>query len=405
MDQKVRNRWVVVFGAVVVQLCLGAVYAWSLFNQPLINTFGWTRESVVLTFSVTLASFAISTIIAGKIQDKIGPRWVATTGGVLLGLGLMLASTAKTPFQLYIYYGLIGGIGIGTAYVCPVATCAKWFPDMRGLITGIAVAGFGAGSLLFKPVILRFIEVFGVMNTFLYLGIIYLLAISLGAQLLTVPPKGYVPAGWTPPPSKSTQDWSPTQMFTTYQFYVLWLMFLVGSIAGLMIISFATDIGINVVKLDKATASTAVIIIALFNAGGRIIWGKLSDWFGRKECFLMIYTLLTGVMLYMSMATMNYWTFLISVSLVGFFYGGLMSIVPSKTADYYGTKHLGINYGIIFQAYGVAAFIGPLLATSFDFAQGFMIAAALTAFGAVIALTLKAPKPLEQGITILEARG
>lgn len=189
------NRRIVVLGAVLIQVCLGAVYAWSLFNQPLIEKYGWEAAGVVLTFSITIATMAVCTIIAGKIQDKIGPRWVATAGGILLGIGLLLASKATTLTQLYLFYGIIGGAGIGTAYVCPLATCVKWFPDKRGLISGIAVAGFGAGALIFKPLILSFLPSVGVSSTFMYLGLIYMVAIILGAQLLVVPPPGYVPAG------------------------------------------------------------------------------------------------------------------------------------------------------------------------------------------------------------------
>ncbi|NLB88766.1 MAG: OFA family MFS transporter [Syntrophomonadaceae bacterium] len=398
------NRWLVVLGAVIVQLCLGAVYAWSLFNQPLIDKFGWERADVVLTFSITIATMAIFTIIAGKIQDKIGPRWVATGGGILLGLGLILASNATSLTQLYIFYGLIGGAGIGTAYVCPLATCLKWFPDKRGLISGIAVAGFGAGSLVFKPLILSFIASFGVSATFLYLGIIYLVAIVLGAQLLVVPPANYVPEGWTPPAVTAGggggQDFTPGQMLKTMQFYALWLMYLFGCMAGLMIIGLASNIGTELVKLDAAQAANAVVTVAIFNAAGRIIWGPISDKIGRINSLLLMYILAAFAMFSMSAITMNYVTFLALCSLIGFCFGGFLALFPSITTDYYGTKNLGTNYGIVFLAYGSAAILGPIIGTSVAFTQAFLIAGVLCAIGAAMTFLVRKSPSLSSSSSI-----
>lgn len=393
-QEKLRNRWLIVVGAVMIQLCLGAVYAWSLFNQPLIDKFGWDKADVVLTFSITIATMAVFTIIAGKIQDKIGPRWVATAGGILLGVGLILASKATSITQLYFFYGIIGGAGIGTAYVCPLATCLKWFPDKRGLISGIAVAGFGAGALVFKPLILSFIASSGVAATFMYLGAIYLVFVVLGAQFLVVPPAGYVPEGWTPPAAAAGggKDFTTGQMFGTMHFYVLWFMYLFGCTAGLMVIGLAKDIGTNLVKLDPATAANAVVTVALFNAAGRIIWGTLSDKLGRINSLLIMYILAAGAMFAMSSITMTNSSFLLLCSLIGFCFGGFLALFPSVTADYYGTANVGTNYGIIFMAYGSAAILGPKIATSVPFTQAFLIAAILCAIGAGMTfLVRKAP--------------
>lgn len=403
-QEKVMNRWLVVLGAVLIQLCLGAVYAWSLFNQPLADKFGWETSDVVLTFSITIATMAVFTIIAGKIQDKVGPRWVATGGGILLGLGLILASKATSLTQLYIFYGLIGGAGIGTAYVCPLATCVKWFPDMRGLISGIAVAGFGAGSLVFKPLILSFIASFGVTNTFLYLGIIYLAAIVIGAQLLVVPPPNYVPAGWTPPAQTATggggQDFTPGQMLKTTQFYCLWIMYLFGCMAGLMIIGLASNIGTQLVGLDAARAANAVVTVSIFNAVGRIIWGTVSDRLGRINTLLIMYLLAAFAMFSMSSITMNYVTFLALCSLIGFCFGGFLALFPSITTDYYGTKNLGTNYGIVFLAYGSAAILGPKVGTSVEFTQAFLIAAILCTVAAVMTFLVRKQPSLSSSNTI-----
>ncbi|WP_304541462.1 L-lactate MFS transporter [Desulforamulus aquiferis] len=395
------NRWRVVVGAVLIQVCLGAIYAWSLFNQPLIEKFGWHSEDVVLTFSITIAVFAAFTILAGKVQDRIGPRWVATAGGLLLGLGLILASRATTIWELYLFYGIIGGAGIGTAYVCPLATCVKWFPDKRGLISGVAVAGFGAGSLLFKPVILFLISNFGVSETFMYLGIIYPLAIVLGAQFLILPPADYVPKGWTPPENSKApvSNFTSGQMLKTYQFYIMWFMYLLGCVAGLMVISLAVNIGTDFVGLGPALAANAVIAIAIFNAAGRVAWGTLSDMLGRINALVVMYILTASTMFYMGTMTLGYLGFMIAVSLAGFCFGGFLALFPSLTADYYGIRNMGGNYGLVYQAYGLAAIVGPRIATSMEFASAFMIAGILSVAAAVMAFLLKPPVLAEEAGT------
>ena len=392
-ETKIYNRWLVVLGAVIIQLCLGAVYAWSLFNQPLIEQFGWSKEGVVLTFSIAIATMASFTIVAGRIQDSIGPRWVATTGGFLLGIGLLLSSKVTSLTQLYIFYGFIGGAGIGAAYVTPLATCIKWFPDKRGFISGVAVAGFGGGGLIFKPIIVSFLSSYGVLETFMFLGLIYSSAIILGAQLLRLPPTGYVPTGWTSPveTQKSCQQFSTVQMLSTMQFYVLWFMYLLGCISGLMVISFAANIGVSMVKLDPTVAASSVAIIALFNAAGRITWGTFSDKFGRITALIMMYILTAATMLFMGTVEMNYLTFLISVSIVGLCFGGFLAIFPSLTADFYGTQNLGTNYGIIYLAYGAAAFVGPMIASSMNYNQAFLVASLLCITAAGLTFLIKPP--------------
>lgn len=402
------NRWLVVFGAVLIQINLGAVYAWSLFNQPLMEKFGWSREDVVVTFSLTISVFAFVTIFAGRLQDQIGPRWVATIGGLLLGIGVMLASQATTLFQLYLFYGVIGGIGIGMTYVCPLSTCVKWFPDKRGFISGVAVAGFGLGGLVYKPVIGFLIEMTGVSSSFIYIGIIYMILVIVGAQLLKNPPldksltnhsKG---EGFEP-----SLQFAPRQMLSTYPFYLLWLMFLFGSVSGLMVISFAVDIGVELANLSLEQAGNAVMVIALCNAGGRIILGNLSDRVGRKYTLMISYGVTALVMLYMSTEMMNYPLFLLAVSLIGFCFGGFLAIFPSITADYYGTKNLGSNYGFMYQAYGISAFVGPIVVKALPFTKAFLLASLLCVLAIGMASLVKVPKKVlnksEGGVTIISS--
>jgi MFS transporter, OFA family, oxalate/formate antiporter len=369
------KKWFVVIGAILIQLNLGAVYAWSLFNQPLIEKFGWEREDIVVTFSIAIAVMAVCTIFAGRVQDKIGPRWVATIGGLLLGTGLILASQVTTLTELYFFYGVIGGAGIGMTYVCPLSACVKWFPEKRGLISGVAVAGFGLGGLIYKPIILLFISNFGVSSAFLYLGIIYLVLVVLGAQLLSNPTSDEQSSNVkTNSNNHSTEQYSPKEMLSTYSFYLLWFMYLFGSMSGLMVISFAVDIGIELVNLDLVTAGNAVMVIALFNAAGRIVLGKISDNIGRINTLMLMYGLTAIIMFYMSVGTLNYLLFLVCVSLIGFCFGGFLAIFPSITTDFYGTKNLGSNYGFMYQAYGLSAFAGPIILKYIPFTQAFLMA-------------------------------
>ncbi|ADU30496.1 L-lactate MFS transporter [Evansella cellulosilytica] len=390
------NRWFVVLGAIIIQINLGAVYAWSLFNQPLINKFGWAREDVVFTFSITIAVFAFFTIFAGRLQDKIGPRWVATIGGILLGIGLILSSQATTLFQLYLFYGVIGGAGIGMTYVCPLSACVKWFPDKRGLISGLAVAGFGLGGLVYQPVITGLINMTGVSNTFLYLGFIYLFFVVAGAQLLKNPPSALLTNETKHANSvkliKPTRQFSPKEMLRTHQFYLLWFMFLFGTMTGLMVISFAVDIGVEVAGVNIEKAANAVMVIAIFNAAGRIILGNISDRFGRINTLIFIYILTTLVLLFMSFGTMNYTLFLVSVSIIGFGFGGFLSLFPSVTADFYGTKNIGSNYGLMYQAYGISAFVGPFVLNAISFTQAFIIASLFCVLSILMAKVIKLPE-------------
>ena len=295
MEGRITNRWLVVLGSLIMQLSLGAIYTWSLFNQPLVDKFGWDPSATVFTFSVTLVFFALSVIVAGRIQDKIGPRKVAAVGGLLTGLGVVLASFATTPMMLYLTYGVIAGTGIGSAYVTPLATCVKWFPEKRGLINGLVLAALGLGGVIFKPVILHFISTFGVSTAFLYLGLIYGTLIIIGSQFLVIPPAGYAPPGWIPPTPQNSntftagsKDYTITEAMKTPQYLALILLMLIGSVAGLMIISVAADIGITMVGLTLAAAGNAVVTISLFNAAGRLFWGGVSDRLGRISSVLLI---------------------------------------------------------------------------------------------------------------------
>jgi len=382
---KTFNRWLIVVGALLIQVSLGAIYIYSVFKPGLKARFpDWSNTDLALPSMLVLLFFGLATIFAGRVQDKIGPRYVAMTGAVLLGLGLLLASFSNSLFMFTLGFGVIGGIGIGAAYVCPIATCVKWFPDKRGLISGLAVAGFGAGGLVFAPVAKALILSVGVMNMFLYLGGIFFVIVMIGAQFMINPPAGYCPPGWMPPtaagnaPACTTGvDYTWQEMIRTPQFWLLWITYFAGCSAGFLIIMNTVNIWQSfsilslapkfptipgAVYLDIITkGTTAVMAISVVNALGRIVWGKVSDSIGRKNTLYIMF-LYGGVV----MLSLNWFTsfplFLFGVMSVGFCFGGFLGLYPAVTADYFGTKHMGVNYGCMFMAYGVAGLFGPWIA-------------------------------------------
>jgi len=383
--EKTFNRWLVVVGAMLIQVSLGAVYIYSVFKPSLIAKFPtWSATDLALPSQLILAFFAMGVIFAGKIQDKIGPRIVATVGGAMLGAGLIIASFATDLTMFTIAFSVIGGLGIGTAYVCPIATCVKWFPDKRGMITGLAVAGFGAGALVFTPIAKAFIASSGIMATFMYLGIIFLVAVVLGAQLMILPPAGYKPAGWNPPAAPapgagkvSGGDFTTMEMLKTPQFYLLWITYFAGCMAGLMIIMNITNMWQSPSMIDLAKAmptvskdafktvadqgALAVMIVAILNAAGRLVWGQVSDIIGRKTTLIILFAYAGVIMLLLNTFT-SYTMFLVGVCSVGFCFGGFLGLYPAVTADYFGTKNVGANYGFMFAAFGAGGLLGPWLA-------------------------------------------
>jgi OFA family oxalate/formate antiporter-like MFS transporter len=403
-ETKTINRWWVVVGALVIQVSLGAVYIWSVFQTPLKAVFqDWSETQVTLPAQIVLAAFALAVILAGRIQDRVGPRIVATAGGIILGAGLILAKfTESFPsggalVWLIATFSVLGGIGIGAGYVCPIATCVKWFPDKRGLITGLAVAGFGAGAFFFAPLAKALISggayelmgaklfalpQLGVFNTFLVLGAIFLVCVVAGAQLLNNPPAGYLPQGWTPPQPKTAAgaaakaDFSPLEMIRTPSFWLLWVTYFIACSGGLQIIMKASPIW-QCASLESRTGTVsaadfssiaaagalAVSVIAIFNSAGRILWGLVSDRIGRKFTLILILALSGAALLALDSLT-EFPLFLIGVSVIGLCFGGFLALYPALTADYFGTKNIGVNYGVMFTAYGLGGIVGPYLAAS-----------------------------------------
>ncbi len=421
-DQKVMNRWFVVIGALLIQLCLGAIYAWSVFTPYLkgaipdpVTQFNFTSTQTQVIFSVGLASFAVVMIVAGRWQAKSGPRLVSFVGGAVLGLGYILGSFIGTSFVgQVIAIGLIGGAGIGLAYVCPIAVGMSWFPDKKGFITGLAVAGFGFGAMIWVKLAGAWghlIESYGVLRVFMIYGIVFAVAVIVGSIFMKYPPEGWKPKGWEPPaPSgkgaaAGTVEFQSGEMLRTPQFYGLWTTFIFSAMAGLMTIGIIKLFGIDALQKAgyseieaSAIAGTAMAVyLSIANGLGRIIWGTISERIGRKSAIIAM-TVLQGIMMlaffYMGGSK---GLFYLGAAIIGFNFGGNFSLFPTATADFFGTKSVGPNYGWMFTAYGVGGIIGPILAgyirdTWMNFQAAFIIAAVACIIAAIIMMTLKSPK-------------
>jgi len=419
-EEKTMNRGLIVLGALVIQLCLGAIYAWSVFTPKLKAAvadggFGFTATQTQVVFSVGLATFAIVMVLAGRWQAKVGPRLVALSGGILLGLGYILAKFFGASFMGQVLcIGLIGGAGIGLAYVCPIAVGMKWFPDKKGMITGLAVAGFGFGALIWIKMAGSWghlIDSMGVLNVFGLYGVIFLVAVSLASIVMVNPPKGWLPAGYTPPAPGGDKkkgisgvEMEPRQMLRTPQFYMLWVIFIFSGLAGLMTIGIIKLFGIDALHANgmsvveaSATAGTAMAVFySLANGIGRIAWGTLSDRLGRKmSIFIMTATQGVMMLLFYTMGGTPGLLFL-GAAIIGFNFGGNFALFPTATADFFGPKHVGQNYGWMFTAYGVGGIVGPIMAGSFkdsgNWLPAFIISGVLCLVAAVIAISLKPPR-------------
>ncbi|TMD48531.1 MAG: OFA family MFS transporter, partial [Chloroflexi bacterium] len=284
------NRWVIAIAAIFMQLALGSVYAWSVFLNPVIAAYHVTRLQANLTFSIVLLALGVTAGFGGYLNYRFGPRVIATAGGILYGIGVLLAAFVRPNlFLLYLTFGVIGGIGIGLGYIVALAMLIRWFPDRRGFITGLAVAGFGAGALITGPAAASLIKSVGLDNTFLYLGIVYLVIIVIVAQFFRTAPEGYAPAGWTPSvrqqANRSVRDYTFAEALRLPRWYVLWLILALNVTAGAALISVASPLAQKFTGVDAVTAALLVSVIGIFNGGGRLFWGWLSDGIGRPFTF------------------------------------------------------------------------------------------------------------------------
>ncbi len=398
----VRNRgWSVAFAGLGINLALGVLYTWSVVSKGIPDTWGWSEAARSLPYSVACLIFSLIMVPAGRMQDRIGPRTVASIGGLLVGVGMLSASQTTTVLGFIIGFGLLAGAGIGFGYASATPPAVKWFSAARtGLIAGIVVSGFGLASVYVAPLVKTMIQVYGLSTTLMILGIGFLIVVIGLAQFLRPPPSGYVPAGTLPAPTGTAAvkaDYNPVEMLKTWQFYILWFMYACGAGAGLMIISKLSKM--VDVQAGVSLGFVLVAILAVGNGAGRIIAGMLSDKIGRKATLFICFVLQAVSIILLSQAETgnalgsNAILGVLS-ALIGANYGANLALFPSITKDYYGIRNFGVNYGLVFTAWGLGGFTLSLLAGQvYDATQTFAFAyycsAILLVLAAVTALALK----------------
>ena len=355
-------RWFVAAAAVIMQLCLGAAYGWSVFVQPLVKSEHWSLPQVSATFSLAIFCLGLGTVIGGAWQDRVGPRVVASVAGVLYGLGYLVAAYAVKSHSLagvYVGYGVLSGIGMGMGYICPIATLVKWFPEKRGLMTGIAVCGYGMGALVMSTIAAPRIASAGVPATFVMLGLTYAVLVVAAAQFYRNPPTGLTSAA-SSTASEKVKNFATREALRTPQFWLIWTMLFVNVSAGIMIISQASPMAQQIAGLTPVAAAGVVGVIAIFNGLGRVAWAAASDYLGRTRVFVVLFTL-QMLVFFMLPHVHTAALFTVAVALVGFAYGGGFGTLPSLTADMFGAKNIGGIYGAILLAWGMGAIPSPML--------------------------------------------
>ncbi|MDF2434039.1 MAG: transporter, family, oxalate/formate antiporter [Mucilaginibacter sp.] len=394
------KRWGIALAGVLLQIAIVAVYSCSVFRVQLEKQFHWSISQVTLTFTIAIMALGFASFFGGLWLKRVGPRVVAMTGGVLYGGGVFLASFSDHGlWWLYLTYGLIGGIGLGFSYIVPISVLVKWFPDRRGLMTGIAVGGFGAGALITAPVATRLIQSVGVLQTFAYLGIAYMIVSVASGYFLQNPPEGWAPEGWKPVLKKQGQqgagDFTLGGALKTWQWWALWLLLFLNTSAGISIISQEAPMFQEFAKITPLVAAGMVGIVSIGNALGRVFWAWISDITGRRATFAIMFILQVG--LFWILPNFHSVT---SITVLVFFilmcYGGGFGTMPAFAADYFGPSNVGSIYGLILTAWGFASACGPLLIaylrqSSGTYTSGLHVVAVVMAISIILPLLVKPP--------------
>ncbi|MBV8630668.1 MAG: OFA family MFS transporter [Silvibacterium sp.] len=394
------RRWGIALAAILVQMGLGAVYAWSVFRIPISKLFHSTIANVTLTFTIAIFVMGFAAFFGGLWLNRRGPRIVVLTAGLLYGGGIFLASFSNGLPWLYATYGLIGGIGLGFGYIVPISVLVKWFPDRRGLMTGVAVGGFGAGALVTASVATRLIQSVGVLHTFAYLGVAYLIVVCGAGWFMTNPPAGWQPSGWTPKPlqasQRSARDFRLGEALRTWQWWALWLLLFLNTSAGISVISQEAPMFQELAKVTAIVAAGMVGVVSLGNAIGRVFWAWVSDGITRRYTFAVMYLLQVALFwLLPSVHTVGGLTVVTFIILMC--YGGGFGTMPAFVADYFGARNVGPIYGLMLTAWGFASAFGPLMIahmrqSSGGYETGLHVIAAIMAVSIVMPLMVRPPK-------------
>lgn len=398
----ISKAWTVTFAGMGINLALGVLYTWSVFAKALIDQYGWTKTESSIPYTLACVVFALCMIPAGRWLDKSGPRVVAMVGAILCGIGMLVAGLTQSVVGVAVGFGLLVGAAMGFGYAAPTPAAVKWFqPHKKGQIAGLVVAGFGLASVYIAPMTNFFLNSFGVQKTFYIEGIMFFGIIFILAQFLSFPPKdNFIPFGELAPASKTVSqtkhDYSPGDMIKTPQFYQLWLMFCFAASAGLLIIGHLAKI--SQIQGGVEWGFRLVAVLAIANAGGRILAGWLSDRFGRTNTMLLVFSIQA-----INMFSFSYYSspglLLLGAILTGLAYGSLLSLFPSTTFDFFGLKNAGMNYGLLFTAWGAAALIGPIIAGRVADATGgygtsYMISGLLLIVATLITFITKSPQTI-----------
>jgi OFA family oxalate/formate antiporter-like MFS transporter len=384
-----------------MQMALGAAYAWSVFRIPLVKQFGWSIAQVSSTFTICWFVLGCTSVLGGLWMHRSGPRIVAVAGGVLWGTGVFLTSfAAQKLWLLWLSYGVIGGLGLGLGYIVPIAVLVKWFPERRGLITGIAVGGFGAGALVAAPVAGKLLQSVGLMPTFAYLGVAYGTVAVLGALFMRNPPEGWHPAGWQPTSAQLSQrcdrDFTLGEALRTWQWWALCGLLSINTMAGLSVVSQAAPIFQEIGKLSAVTAAALVGVISIGNGIGRVLWAWISDVTTRRAAFLTMY--LVQAVLFWTYHYISSPTVLTIVTfIIVMCYGGAYGITPAFAADYFGPRHVGQIFGLMLLPWAFPAALGPLLfaylrETTGGYTQALYLIAGMLTIAMVLPMIVSPPR-------------
>ncbi|MDP9106548.1 MAG: OFA family MFS transporter [Candidatus Eremiobacteraeota bacterium] len=430
------NRWAIAFAGVIVMICLGTVYSWSIFTRPLIATQHWSNTTTTWAFALAIFFLGVGAVIGGRWQDRAGPRIVTITGALLWGLGNLLAGLGTTSlgyWWIYLTYGVIGGLGLGMGYITPVATVTKWFPDKRGLASGMVVMGFGLGAFFFNQIVPKIgsfalaakhagayitakdaatkagtvfdptafpvtaDDTAAIMSIFIWSGIIFAIIGGICATFMKNPPPGYTVAGAVATAAQSGYSYTPTQTLRTPQFYLLWLMLFLNVTAGILVISNAVPIYSDLTGAVASVAAPIYGFLAVFNGLGRFFWGAVSDRIGRNYTYVLIFGI-QAVVFFLLGGLHSLFAVGVAFAIVLLCYGGGFGTMPSFNADYFGTKFLGQNYGMILTAWGFAGIVGPIIAAKVkdatgSFTNALVPVAVMLLVAAVLPFLTKKPAP------------
>lgn len=375
MAASVPNRWLIPVGAVLVHVCIGSVYAWSTFNRPIQALFPdapWWFSPPYTTFTTALALLGLSAAFGGPWVERRGPRVAATAAALFFGTGLVIGGLGLALRQsalVFLGMGVVSGIGCGLGYISPVSTLVKWFPDRRGMATGMAIMGFGGGAFIASYLNVRLMDAVGVAQTVMLLGGIYLAVMLLGSRLMQAPPAGWKPAGWEPSahtnPMITTRSVTRNEAVRTPQFFLLWGILFINVTAGIGILAQASPMMQDMFSRTPIEAAAVVSIISLFNAGGRFLWASASDYIGRRNTYTTFFVAQFVLFLLIPMlAGRGAWTlFQISLFVVFTMYGGGFATIPAFLADLFGSQNVGAIHGAVLTAWSAAAVVGPVIIT------------------------------------------